>query len=92
VIGILLALLVGATLLAILSWSDISSWFHTNTTRVSQYGEIIKERLASGNYKVVAGIFDKRNNRTANTTWTAREIDESLRNKFTGSNQIVVDV
>lgn len=90
--GLLLALLIGAALLAVLTWSDISSWITTNATGVSKYGEIIKEKLATGNYQVVVGVFDKRNTRTAKTSWTAKELDADLNARFRSANRIVVDV
>lgn len=89
---LLLALLVGVALIAVLSWTDISGWLRSNSTSVSQYGEIIKEKLSTGNYRVVAGVFNKASLRTANATWTAKELDGTLRDRFRQTNRIVVDV
>jgi hypothetical protein len=89
---LLIALLIGGAIVAYLAWSDISAWLSTKTNNLSQYGEIIKERLSNGNYKVVAGIFNKRSLRTSSKTWEAKELGQDLQTKFRGTDVIRVDL
>ena len=55
------------TVVAILYYDDIINWFHArNDLKTSDANNIaftIKERLSTGNYKVVQGIFNKKSNK-----------------------------
>ncbi len=71
-----------------LTWTAISEWFAQNKTVNSTYGQLIKKKLANGNYKVIAGIFNKSGTRTAIQAWETDELDEQVNDKFGNSNQI----
>jgi hypothetical protein len=89
---LLIALLIAGAVLAVLAWSEVSEWVNSNTDSLSKYGEIIKEKLSSGNYKVVAGIFNKHQSKTATKEWEAKELDRELEAKFRHTNRLRIDV
>jgi hypothetical protein len=66
----------GATVL-LLSWRTIHSWVLANGVR-DGYGAIVADRLANGDYHVVAGIFGPTNNEVLRSTWRANALDEYL--------------
>ena len=82
---------IGALLVVGLALSDVFGWFEDNTTVSTEYGGLIKERLASGNYKVVAGVFDRHDNCTAAHEWETDELDEDLREYFGPYDEIRVE-
>ena len=83
---------ISALFIVRLALSKILDWFQNNKTSTSSYGELIKERLASGDYRVVAGIFDKRGIKTANTSWEADELDDDLKQYFKGRDRLRVEI
>ena len=92
VFEILIALLLAGAVVACLPWSEISSWLTSRKNSVSDYAEIIKERLSNGNYKVIAGVFNKHGVKTSAQTWEAKDLDTELESKFGGSNLIRVEI
>lgn len=92
ILELLFALLIAGAVLAVLAWDEVSNWLNANTDSYSQYGELIKERLANGNYKVVAGVFNKHKNKTATNSWEAEELDSELESKFNRKNRIRLDL
>lgn len=88
---LLLLLAVGAVI-ASLAWSAIKSWFSDHTLDTSAYGEIIKNKLNNGDYRVVAGVFNRNGNRTAKKTWHAKELEDDLQYKFGSNNKIIIEL
>lgn len=87
IIGGIVALFVGGLALAV-----IFDWFEDNKTPTSSHGELIKRKLANGDYKVVAGIFDKRGVRTASETWETNELDDELKDYFGDKHRVRVEL
>lgn len=83
---------IAALFVVSLALGEVLGWFDDNTTVSTQYGELIKERLANGNYRVVAGVFDKRGVRTAKNAWETEELDEDLEEYFGHRNRIRVEL
>ncbi len=75
-----------------LAWSLIEDWLEANTTPSSDHAELIKERLSSGNYRVIAGVFDRRGRQTAHETWETDELDDDLKEKFGRRNRIRIEL
>jgi hypothetical protein len=80
-----------ALFVATLALGEVFGWFEENTAVDSEYGALIKERLANGNYRVVAGIFDKRDVQTAVNEWETEELDEDLEEYFGPYDHIKVE-
>ncbi|MEI5101930.1 hypothetical protein RB200_29675 [Streptomyces sp. PmtG] len=77
---ILLLLLGGAAagaVLAQVTWDMVNGWIHTRALR-GGYAEILSERMASGDYCVVGGVFNAHGVRTATQTWQAHALDPEL--------------
>jgi hypothetical protein len=75
-----------------LALSQVLGWFELNKTDSSKYGELIKEYLASGKYRIVAGIFDKRGIQTATNVWETAELEDDLAQYFGNRNRVRVEL
>ena len=87
VIPAVIAMFVGCLALA-----DVLGWFEDNASINSSHGELIKTRLKNGNYKVIAGVFNKRGTRTATHSWEADELDSDIQSAFGRKSRIRVEV
>lgn len=85
-------LLAGAVAAIVISWESITAWFNENKTTDTSYGELLKQSLASGKYKVIANVFNKTGNQTATKTWEDVEISDDLQKKFGNLSQLVIEV
>ncbi len=86
-LGGLAAYFVGKKLL-----QSIDDWYANNITEGSSYGKLIKEQLDSGNYKIVAGVFDESGELQAEKTWEDEELDDAVLARFKGKDEVVFDV
>lgn len=77
----ILMAIAGVTLVE-LALSTIERWFDAHTLDESSYGELIRERLDSGDYKVISGVFDERGTQTASETWVAQNLDDDIQDLF----------
>lgn len=67
----------GATKVARLTWSAIRDWLSGH--KVPQgTGEIIGEKIARGEYAVVANVFSPQGTRITRQKWRAAELDNEL--------------
>lgn len=82
-------LLAGLVLLATatLAFSVISDWIGGNTDQNSETAALLKERLDSGNYKIIAGIFNRQGTMTATQAWEVDECDEQLNDLFSRADE-----
>jgi hypothetical protein len=89
---ILLAVIaiIAGTKVATMTWSAIRNWMSRH--RVPQgTGEILRKKLANGEYSVVAGVFSPQRTIVAHKTWTAKALDGELEQNFQkGGGKIVV--
>jgi hypothetical protein len=76
--------------LAALAWSAIQGWIEQNRTERTLYSETIREKLDSGNYRVVVAVVDRSHRWTAEKTWTEATLDEEMEDRFGHSNTIRV--
>jgi len=83
----LAALFVGGLALAV-----VFDWFEENRTPTTSHGELIKEKLANGDYRVVAGVFDRRGVRTAAQAWETDELDDDLKEYFGSRNRVRIEL
>lgn len=84
--------LVVALFILELTWSAIQNWMKTHTSASSSHVELIKEKLASGNFRVVAGVFSSSGKCTAKQAWEADKLDDELRKTFGGRRSIKLDI
>jgi hypothetical protein len=67
--------------LAVVHWSTIQDWVWGH--RVPQgTAEIIRQKLANGDFAVVAGTFSPWGRKIATHTWKAKELDSELEGEF----------
>jgi hypothetical protein len=78
--------------LGCLALATVLGWIDDNKSIGSCYGELIKQRLSDGRYRVVAGVFNRSDQRTAYETWETDEIDEDLEDYFDGRNRCRVEI
>ena len=90
-IGWFIAAAAGLFLVAV-TLSTVFDWLNANKTPLTKYGVLMKERLASGNYRVVAGIFNSHDVRTAQSQWETEQLDETLTQAFGNRNTIRVEL
>ena len=81
-----------AIIITRLMLSTVLDWFRRNKVINSGYGALIKQRLATGNYKVVAGVFNKLGVKTASQTWEANELGDDIENYFGNRDHIRVEL
>ena len=87
---ILLVALGGLLITAVIvNWDTVVDWFSQNRTIDSTHGSILIEALNSGNYNLVAGVFDSQNRLTASHKWQEIQLDQTILNKFSNSDKIV---
>ena len=79
-------------MIAMLAYESIRDWFSAHKTVTSSHGELVRQKLASGNYRVVAGVFDRRGTRTAEAAWETSKLDDELKEKFGRSNRVRVEI
>lgn len=75
------------TYLVVLHWDDIQRWFASRSQLVESDRDMIafalKERLKSGKYSVVPGIFNRRNNSVVDGRKVqTSKLDPNLSKKF----------
>jgi len=87
----LIPAILGVIFVVGIALSTINDWFIENQTVNSSYGEIIRERLKDGNYKVVAGVFNRSGNCTAQQAWEG-ELDSDLQQAFAGERVIRIEL
>lgn len=91
IIAVALAALAGMVVAAgSLAFSEIRDWLDRNRIQRST-GEVLRKKMNSGQYTVVAGIFSESGTRIAQRKWTACSLDPELDKKFDrGKGRIVV--
>jgi hypothetical protein len=88
----LAGLLFGATMLASLAWHAISSWIEQRRTPQSDHASVIKQRLSSGRYRVVAGVFSKTGRKQAEQAWESDNLDDETNAAFGRGNSIRIEL
>lgn len=86
---VIAAISAAAVAATVISWRTIENWLAA--TRV--YGgtaRIINERLQSGNYRVVAGVFDVLGTLKAQQVWKGGSLDDELTSQFQQNGGVIV--
>jgi len=60
----------------------VKNWMQSKRINRTDYGKIVSQKLASGKYKVVGGVFSSDNCHRATTTWDNVELDNELKWKL----------
>jgi len=76
---------------ASIAYDIINDWLQQHRTVSSSHAELIREKLDNGDYRVVAGVFDKRGTRTAQQSWEGSSLDDDLQRKFGNRDVIRVE-
>jgi hypothetical protein len=88
-VAAIIAVVIG-TRIAILTFSKVRKWLSRHEVPQGT-GEIISERLATGQYSVVCGVFSSQENMVAEKRWTAQNLDGALAEGLRkGGGKIVV--
>jgi hypothetical protein len=88
VLGVLAA--TGAAAATLVTWAAVRGWI--NSHRIpGGTARILRTRLATGNYRVVAGVFDQRGLAYTRGQWDSVRLDAELNRRFeNGGGTIVV--
>ncbi len=94
ILGAIAAITITVVVVAILYWNDIKNWFQSrNYLKQSDKDNIaftIQEKLSSGNYKTVQGIFNQRTNDIKDgRVIESKDIDSGVRNAHR-NDQVVI--
>lgn len=84
------AVIVGAAAVS-LCWSDISAWLSSKKKNKNDYGQLVREKLANGDVKVIGGVFNSKNELIASEEWTGSETSE-IRSMFKHKNKIKLEI
>lgn len=87
-----LLLLFGAAIIAVACWDDIIEWFKDNKIKSSDYGEMIKQKMDNGNYKVVSGVFSANGTKRTEKVWEAEKLDNELEQRFGSRSKIRIEL
>ncbi|MFI8931785.1 hypothetical protein ACIG3E_29445 [Streptomyces sp. NPDC053474] len=91
-ISLLLLLMAGGfaagAVLALVTWDMVNGWISARAVR-GGYAEILSERLTTGDYHVVGGIFSPYGVRTATQVWDAHAIDPELARRLRASRGVI---
>ena len=78
--------------IATLAWQTINSWLNGNKVSVGDCGTLIKESLASGNYRVVCGVFNSSGSQRQQTVWECSDMDSELKQRLANRNKITINL
>lgn len=68
----------------------VTNWMQSNKVARTDYGRIVGQRLASGNYRVVAGVFSSGDREIASRTWNDAALDNDLRRRLENGNGMAI--
>jgi hypothetical protein len=88
----LIPVAIAALLAVALTLSVVFDWFGENVVSDTTHGELIRERLRNGNFRVVAGVFNTRGEVTSAQEWETERIDSDLAGYFGPHDHIRVEV
>ncbi|MCL1991966.1 MAG: hypothetical protein FWG66_03350 [Spirochaetes bacterium] len=84
------AAVVGVIFLAKITYDKINAYLDkAKENPNADFAELIKQRLDSGNYRVVANIFNNKEEMLDTQTWEGKNLDDALHAEFGGQNKIV---
>ncbi|MDG1500419.1 MAG: hypothetical protein P8R48_10655 [Planctomycetota bacterium] len=70
----------------------IDEWVDQNVDENSVRVELLKERLAGGNYSLVVGVFDRAEELTAEERFEAEDLDAELAELFEVGDHIYIEL
>ncbi|MFD9902989.1 hypothetical protein [Streptomyces sp. NPDC059063] len=91
-ISLILLLMAGGfaagAVLAQVTWDMVDSWVSAQAMR-GGYAEILSNRLATGDYHVVGGVFAPNGVMTATQIWDAHALDPELARRLRTSGGVI---
>ncbi len=76
--------------IARLAWHTVSDWFAENRISAGDSGTLIKKSLASGDYRVVCGVFSSGGERLRQTSWECSGLDPELERRLGNRDRITI--
>lgn len=73
---------------AAITWAALNGWIAAQKTPSASHAVLVKEHLESGNYRVVAGVFNHGGSRTAHRVWEGKTLDGELEEKFGSGDEV----
>jgi len=68
----------------------VTNWMQSKKLARTDYGRIVGQRLASGNYRVVAGVFSSCDREVASQTWDEATLDRDLSRRLEDGNGMAI--
>lgn len=71
-----------------LAWSTVSDWMTSRRAAVGDIGNLVKQQLENGSFRVVGGVFSGSGQLRGQMTWECSELDEELRRRLSGKREL----
>ena len=81
-------MILGALFFATIAYEAVKYFLESNITDNSKYIQLIRQKIESGNVRVIAGVFDNHNNQTAQQAWEGESLDSELESVFNGNDRV----
>lgn len=92
VLKLALVVAAGAIVAAIiLNAQTLKDWINRHINQ-DTLAVVLERELEAGNYNLVCGVFDKREELSAITSWVNVELDEDLNQLFGDRNRVILTI
>ena len=85
---LLLGAAAAATVVSVLTWSAVEDWIQAHKVD-SGFAQIVRNRMANGNFRVVTGVFDSTGDLKSSEAWEAIELDTELQGRFSMEGNVI---
>ena len=75
-----------------LAWQTVRDWLTARRTTTSDVGNIVREQLANGSFRVVGGVFTSTGQKRETRAWECSAMDDELRRQLGNQNRITVSL
>lgn len=75
-----------------LAWSTVSDWLVSRKVAMGDVGNLVKEHLENGGYRVVGGVFSTSGQLREQTIWECTELDDELRRRLAGRSELKIEI
>jgi hypothetical protein len=83
------AISAATTAVTVVTWTAIQDWLDSRRIPGGT-GRLIRERLATGQYKVVTGVFDRDGTLRSQATWRGASLDDALTYSFDQGGDVII--
>lgn len=81
-------LIVGALVVAMITWNEIERWFNQNR-QPNTIGELVRTMVANGEYTVVGNVL-RNGSAIQSKTWQSKQIDAETQRRFRDTDRVIV--